>query len=82
MGIQDISVLHIEGLRETARGPEYLCVSQVWLQPGAGVPSDLLQNYRREVVRMDRLATLRPRNRMSEEVNSVHATLRKRAKQI
>ena len=81
MGIQDISFLHIEGLRETVRGPEYLCVGKVWLQSSAGVPSDLLRTYRREAVRMDRLATLRSRKRMSKEVTSVQATRRKRVKQ-
>jgi hypothetical protein len=74
VGIQDITFLHVEGERETARGPEYLFVGKTWLRPGAGVPSDLLQVYRREVVRKDRLATLRTRKRTSEEVDLVKAT--------
>ena len=61
VSIQDITFLHIEGRRETVCEPEYLCVGKMWLRPGAGLPSDLLQVYRREVARKDRLATLRTR---------------------
>ena len=48
-------------------------VGKMWLRPGAGVPPDLLQVYRREVARQARLATLRIRKRTSEEADVVKA---------
>ena len=48
VSIQDITFLHVEGRRETVCEPEYLCVGKMWLRPGAGLPSSLLQVYRRE----------------------------------
>ena len=83
VSIQDITFLHIEGQRETAYEPEYLCVGKMWLRPGAGLPSDLPQVYRREVARKDRLATLRTLKRTSEEVDLVkvaRCSARKKAK--
>ncbi|KAL2044546.1 hypothetical protein ABVK25_012399 [Lepraria finkii] len=80
VSVQDITFLHIEGQRETARGPEYLCVGKMWFKADAGVLSDLLQTYRKEIARNARLATLRNRKRMGEEVEAVQATRRKTVK--
>jgi hypothetical protein len=46
-------------------------MAKMWLRPGAGIPSDLLHVYRRDVARQARLATLRTRKRMSEEAGVV-----------
>ena len=83
VSIQDITFLHIEGRRETACEPDYLCLGKMWLRPGAGLPSDLLQVYRREVAHKDRLATLRTRKRTCEEsdlVKAARCSARKKAK--
>jgi hypothetical protein len=82
VSIQDIAFLHVEVQQETAHGPEYLFVGKLWLRPGRVGPSDLLQVYRREVARRDRLATLRTRKRTKtgEEVEAVQATRRKKVK--
>lgn len=74
VNLGDVNFLHVEGHRETATGPEYLFVGKIWLGADAGVPFDLLRAYRNETTRRDRLATLRMRKRMSEEVDIVKAT--------
>jgi hypothetical protein len=71
ISLQDITFLRVEGQREAADGPEYQVVAKLWLQPGAGIPSDLLHVYRREVARQVRLATLRTRKRRSEAAGVV-----------
>jgi hypothetical protein len=71
ISIQDITFLRVKGQREAAYGPEYQFVAKMWLRPGAGIPSDLLHVYRRDVARQARLATLRTRKRMSEEAGVV-----------
>ena len=84
VNINDISILRINGQRETPSGPEYRCLGEVWLRADLGVPSDLLRNYRRHVAQKDRLATLAKRKRATEEVDSVGAAggvARKKAKQ-
>lgn len=55
--IGDVTFLHIEGHRKTASGPEYQVVDKIWLGADAGVSSDTLRVYRREIARRDRLAT-------------------------
>ncbi len=84
IGIQDITFLRVEGQREAADGPEYQFVAKMWLQPGAGISSNLVHVYRRDVVRQARLATLRTRKRMSEEAGVVkvkRSAARKKIKQ-
>ena len=84
IGTQDIHFLQVEGQREAADGPEYQFVAKMWLQPGAGIPSNLLHVYRRDVARQARLATLRTRKRMSEEAGVVkvkRSAARKKIKQ-
>jgi hypothetical protein len=57
VSIRDITFLHVEGRREAAGGPKYLFVGKMWLPPGEGVPSELLEVYTREVAQKTRLAT-------------------------
>ena len=71
ISLQDITFLRVEGQREAAGGLEYQFVAKIWLRPSAGIPSDLLHVYRRDVTRQARLATLRTRKRMSEEAGVV-----------
>ena len=71
IAIQDITFLRVEGQREAANGPESHFVTKIWLRPGAGIPSDLLHAYRRDVARRARLSTLRIRKPMSEEAGVV-----------
>ena len=56
-------------------------MGKMWLGAGAGVLSDLVQSYRREISRTDRLATLRTRKRRGEEVEAAHTTGRKQVKE-
>jgi hypothetical protein len=51
IGIQDITFLRVEGQREAADTPEYQFVAKMWLQPSAGIPSNLVHIYRRDVAR-------------------------------
>ena len=81
VNVQDIAFLHIEGQRDAVGEPEYLCLGNMWLRPGAGLPSDLLQVYRREVARKDRLATLRTRTcEGGDPVKAARCSARKKAK--
>ena len=85
VSIQDITFLHVEGQRATPCGPEYQFVGKMWLRPGAGVPPDLLQAYRREVARQARLATLRTRKRTREEadvVKEMRCSVRKKIRRV
>ena len=74
VNIGKITFLHVEAQRETADGPEYLCVGKVWLQAKGDVLFDHIQDYRRKVAQTARLATLRTRKRTTEAADLVNAT--------
>ena len=64
----------MEGEGEAACGAEYQFVRQMWHRTDAGVPSDFLRVYRKDVAQKYSLAMLRTRKRASEEVDLVEAT--------
>ena len=71
VNIKEVTFLYVKGYQEIASGPKYLFVDKMWLTADAGVPFDLLRAYRRVIIQVNRLITLRTRKRVNKEVDLV-----------
>ena len=74
INIQDVTFLRVEGQRETPRGPEYLFVGEMWLQPAAvtlpGLVKALQERCRPTKPSRDPEASQAAKRRRSDGVNT------------
>ncbi|KAK4914221.1 hypothetical protein LTR66_017166, partial [Elasticomyces elasticus] len=61
VNMSDVTILRVDGEREMDAGPQYAFVMRVWCCPSDDASQMLVQKYKIETARQDRLGTLRKR---------------------